>query len=168
MFLETERLRLRAMRASDVAGLVRLWTDPEVTRYMGGPRDEAALREIFSEDLSKPPPEANDLWPVEEKSTSRVVGHCGLLEKEVDGTAEVELVYVFSRPTWGRGYATEMAGALRIHALEVMGLERVIALIDPGNGASERVAIKVGMVLEKETVRPGGKVMRVYAMEQGT
>jgi ribosomal-protein-alanine N-acetyltransferase len=165
MFLETERLRLRPMRAGDVVDLVRLWADPEVTRYMGGPREEAALHEIFSEELGRPPPEADDLWPVEEKATGQVVGHCGLLEKEVDGKAEVELVYVFARPAWGKGYGTEMAGALKEHALVVMGLERLIALIDPGNAASEQVAIKVGMTLERETVRPGGKMMRVYVVE---
>lgn len=165
MFLETERLRLRAMRASDVEDLVRLWSDPDVTRYMGGPREEAALEGIFSEDLRRPPAELDDLWPVEQRATGQVVGHCGLLEKEVDGRAEVELVYVFAKLVWGRGYATEMARALKGHALAVMGLERLIALIDAGNVASERVAMKVGMALEKETVRLGGRVMRVYVVE---
>ena len=66
MIIETERLRLRSMRAGDVADLVRLWTDPEVTRPMGGPREEAVLQETFSEDLGRPAPEADDLWPVEE------------------------------------------------------------------------------------------------------
>jgi RimJ/RimL family protein N-acetyltransferase len=39
--LETERLILRVQQARDVPYLVDLWADPEVTRYLGGPRDRA-------------------------------------------------------------------------------------------------------------------------------
>jgi RimJ/RimL family protein N-acetyltransferase len=38
-----------------------------------------------------------------------------------------------------------------------------VALIEPGNAASERVAVKVGMSLEKDVLRPGGRTMRLYA-----
>ena len=34
--LETERLRLRAHRADDHAACTAIWSDPEVTRYVGG------------------------------------------------------------------------------------------------------------------------------------
>jgi RimJ/RimL family protein N-acetyltransferase len=44
-------------------------------------------------------------------------------------------------------------------------LGRLIALIDPENVASARVAEKVGMQLEKEVVRPGGARRRVYALQ---
>ena len=37
--LETERLTLSQQQASDITPLVDLWADPEVTRYLGGPRD---------------------------------------------------------------------------------------------------------------------------------
>ncbi len=39
IILETERLILRLQQVSDIAPLVDLWTDPEVTRYIVGPRD---------------------------------------------------------------------------------------------------------------------------------
>jgi RimJ/RimL family protein N-acetyltransferase len=48
-----------------------------------------------------------------------------------------------------------------------MGLCRLIALIEPENRASERVAVKIGMRLEKEVVRPGGALRKVYAVERG-
>jgi ribosomal-protein-alanine N-acetyltransferase len=60
-----------------------------------------------------------------------------------------------------------MGRALKRYAFEHMGIERLIALIKPENGASERVALKVGMRLEKEVVRPGGAVRKVYAVERG-
>ena len=165
MLIETERLVIRDLSASDVEALARMWCDPEVTRFLGGSRDSAEVRRILEEDAGSATPPDVDLWPVLEKGSGQVVGHCGLLEKEVDGSAEVELVYVLARAAWGRGYATEAAAAIRGYAQEHLGLQRLIALIAPENRASERVALKVCMRLERETLRPGGKLMRVYAWE---
>jgi ribosomal-protein-alanine N-acetyltransferase len=165
LLIETERLVIRDLGISDVEALARTWCDPDVTRFMGGPRDAAEVRRILAEDARSTSPPAMDLWPVLEKRSGQVVGQCGLLEKEVDGQAEVELVYVLARAAWGRGYATEAAAAIQGYAREHLGLQRLIALIDPENGASERVALKVGLRLERKTLRHGGKLMCVYAWQ---
>ena len=166
MQLETDRLRLRSLESRDVAALIDLWTDPVVTRFMGGPRKAEELESIFEEGATQAGEDRFDLWPVEERETGEVIGHCGLLDKEVEGIGEIELIYVFTRSVWGRGYATEIGLALRVHAFEEMGLPRLISLIEPGNVASERVAQKVGMHLEREVVRPSGAVRRIYAIER--
>jgi ribosomal-protein-alanine N-acetyltransferase len=164
MRIETPRLLVRSLMVSDAGPLATLWADPEVTRYMGGPRNRDDIRVSLEEDAALTPTEKDDLWPVIEKATGTVIGHCGLLDKEVDGQDEVELVYVLARSAWGKGYATEAAQALRGYAFGALGLKRIISLIEPDNAPSERVATKVGMRLEKETVRPGGRLMRVYAV----
>jgi ribosomal-protein-alanine N-acetyltransferase len=164
--LETERLTLRYQQPSDVDPLVDLWADPEVTRYMGGPRDRAWLQSAFEETARDPYAERYDLWALIEKETEQVVGHCGLLDKEVDGRQEIELIYVLASSVWGKGYATEIGRALKAYAFEEIGLGRLIALIEPENTASERVADKVGMRLEKEVVRPGGELRKVYVVER--
>jgi len=164
--LETSRLRLRRLQPKDVDALVELRCDSEVTRFMGGPRDDEKIRPVLIEDSADPLAETYDLWPVVEKATGTVIGRCGLTGKDVDGREEIELVYVLAKRAWGRGYATEIAGALRDHAFGSMGLSRLISLIEPENAASERVAVKVGMTLEKSGVRPGGAIRRVYAIER--
>ncbi|MBU0596221.1 GNAT family N-acetyltransferase [Candidatus Bipolaricaulota bacterium] len=166
LILETGRLQLRRLQSSDVDALVALWRDPDVTRFMGGPRDEEKLRPGLIEDSADPFATTYDLWPVIEKSSGTVIGHCGLTDKEVDGREEIELVYVLAKRAWGKGYATEIAHALRDHAFGPMGLSRLISLIEPENAASERVAAKVGMTMEKEVVRPGGALRRVYTIER--
>ena len=163
--IETERLLLRTLERADAEPLARLWSDAAVTRFMGGPRDEETIRRMMEEEAGSPT-RMDDLWPVVEKATGKVIGHCGLLRKEVDGQEEVELVYVLATSAWGRGYASEIASALRDYAFKQAGLTRLIALIDPQNAPSERVAIRVGMHREKETLRPGDKVMILYAVEQ--
>jgi RimJ/RimL family protein N-acetyltransferase len=164
--LETPRLLIRALASSDVPVLMALWMDPEVTHHMGGPRDRARLEHVYEEELRLAVPPQYTLWPVVERTTGRVIGECGLIEKEVGGRQELELVYVLARDAWGQGYATEAAAAVR-DAAEREGVTRLIALIDPANPASARVARKIGMRLERDVIRPGGAIRQVYAVALG-
>jgi RimJ/RimL family protein N-acetyltransferase len=164
MELETERFFLRSLKIEDVPALVKLWTDPDVTRFMGGPRNYEEVHRQLMEDAGIVPPPQFDLWVVVEKATGDVVGHCGILDKDIDGSREFELVYVIDRPHWGKGYATEVASVIRRFAFRELGLERLVSLIDPANQASARVAVSVGLKYEKDVVRPGGKVMHLYSL----
>ena len=164
--IETPRLLIRALRREDIPASIALWTDAGVTRYMGGPRDTALLQRVYEEELSRPEPPRHSLWPIVERATGRIIGECGLVEKDVEGRPEIELVYLLAPDVWGRGYATEAAAAMRDAAL-ASGIPRLIALIDPDNPASAAVARKIGMQLEREVVRPGGHVRQVYALEAG-
>jgi len=165
MRIETERLLLRPLQAADAAAIARIWTDPDVTQYMGGPRDFDKVRASLEADALAEQPSQYDLWPVIEKTSGLIVGHCGLLDKIIDERAEVELVYVLAASAWGKGYATEIALALKVYALTRLGLRRVVALIDPENTASAHVAIKVNMIFEKDTIRPDGMTRHVYMAE---
>ena len=75
---------------------------------------------------------------------------------------EIEVGYHVRRSLQGRGYATEAAAASRDYARDVLGLDRLIAIIDPRNTPSQRVAEKIGLTLEKEIERRG-KRRRIYA-----
>ena len=168
MHLETERLLLRSLQSTDIITLADLWSDFEVTRFMGGPRDYQTTLKILQEDLDQNPASIFDLWPVVEKITGQLVGHCGILDKEVDNREEFELVYVFAKSVWRKGYATEIASSLKEYACEPLGLNRMIALIDPMNPASSNVARKIGFQYEKDTIRPEGKVMQVFSFNGKT
>jgi [ribosomal protein S5]-alanine N-acetyltransferase len=160
---ETDRLTIRLLTEPDISALASIWADAQVTRFMGGPRVFEEVCASFRRDLDVPPLQF-DLWPVVERSSEVVLGHCGLLPKTVDGRDEVELVYVIAAAFWGRGYATEAAAAIRDYGFRTLGVARLVSLIDPAHAASAQVALKVGMKLERDTVRPSGKTMRVYAI----
>jgi [ribosomal protein S5]-alanine N-acetyltransferase len=165
--IETPRLTIRPLTSADFEPLIDLWTDPQVTEFMGGPRDRATLLANFTEDLEMDPPARLDLWPIVEKASGRVIGKCGLTDKEIDGREEVELVYLLAVSAWGKGYATEAARAVRDYAFDALGLTRLVSLIEPENTASARVAEKIGEHLEKQVLRPSGRLMNVYAIERG-
>ena len=165
IILRTDRLCLRRIQASDISTLIDLWCDPDVTKYLGGPRDREKIKPLFEEDIENPFAHEYDLWPVEELATNEVVGYCGLLEKEVDGKDEIEINYIFKESAWGKGFAKEIGKGIIEYAFNVKKLDRLIALIKPENKASEFVAKKIGMKYEKEVIRPGGEKRKVYVIE---
>ena len=123
MKLETERLIIRSLRVADASALSKLWTDPEVTRYMGGPRDYKEIHAEFIRDAEDVSPRKVDLWPVIEKTTGQIIGHCGLVDKEVDGKLEYDLTYVLVKSAWGKGYATEAANAIADYAFKQLFMD---------------------------------------------
>jgi len=161
--LETERLSIRNVIAGDKGFLLELWTNATVTKYMGGPRERANLTKGVDESIESPYEYEYDLWMLIEKETNKLIGHCGLLEKEVEGKNEIEVIYVIDDAYWGNGYATEIANSLIHYAFDDKGLNRVIALIKPDNVGSEKVAIKCGMTLEKEIIRAENTKMYLYS-----
>jgi RimJ/RimL family protein N-acetyltransferase len=92
-------------------------------------------------------------YAVVERSRREVIGYSGLFYfPDVGGQPEVEVGYRLVHTAWGKGYATEAAQAVRDYAFTKLGIKRLIALIDPGNIASIRVAEKIGMHYEKEVM----------------
>src|SRR2546426_261331 len=92
--LETPRLLLRPLQASDVAVLVAIWADPDVTRYMGGPRDGEKVRQTLEDELRTYSTDRLGFCPVVEKASGHIIGDCGLTKKDVDGRDEIGLVDV--------------------------------------------------------------------------
>ena len=58
------------------------------------------------------------------------------------------------RSHWGRGFGSEAAAAALDLGLRAPRLSRIIAIIDPHNGASIRIARKIGMRFEREIMFP--------------
>jgi [ribosomal protein S5]-alanine N-acetyltransferase len=57
--------------------------------------------------------------------------------------------YALARAYWSHGYATEAAKAALKYCVNVSGQRRIVAIIDPENHASIRVAEKIGMTFER-------------------
>jgi RimJ/RimL family protein N-acetyltransferase len=95
-------------------------------------------------------------YAVVEQSTGDVIGYCGLFYfPDMHGQPEIELGYRLRRAAWGQGYATETARLVRDYAFHTLHIKRLIALIDPDNVPSIRVAEKIGMHYESEVMLEG-------------
>jgi ribosomal-protein-alanine N-acetyltransferase len=95
-------------------------------------------------------------YAIIEQNTGKMIGYCGLFYfPDINGKEEVEIGYRLAQSTWGQGYATEAARAVKDFAWNTLNLSRLVALIDPANIASIHVAKKLGMQYESEVMLEG-------------
>ena len=168
IILKTERLILRAFHILDGEAMALVFGDPEVMRFGDGVKDRPWIQQWLSDCLACYHSHWGfGKWAVVKADSRQVIGYCGLeYMPDICGKPEVELAYRLAKNFWGKGYATEACLAVRDYAFQTLSLSRVIALIDPGNVASLRVAEKVGMRYQKEYMGPGySHPDRVYVVE---
>jgi ribosomal-protein-alanine N-acetyltransferase len=153
---ETERLILRHFTTADGDAMDHIFGDSLVMHYGPGVQTRAWVRQWLRARVDIYKTHGFGLWAVFEKSTGQVIGYCGLSRfPDVGGFPETEIGYRLARPHWRRGFATEAARAALDHAFGTLSLPRLIALIDPANVASIRVAEKIGLRYEKDAMLPG-------------
>ena len=144
--LETDRLRLRSFRNSDIDDYAALNAHSEVMRYMGGPWDRGRSWRHMAFLIGHWRLLGYGTWAVTEKETGAFLGRIGFSEPE--GWPGCELAWALARRWWGCGYATEGARAALAYGFTVLNKDRVISLIQQENRASLRVAERLGERLQ--------------------
>jgi RimJ/RimL family protein N-acetyltransferase len=145
--LETTRLILRTWTLADVEELFEICCDDVVMKYIGTGKGYKSLEEaeIFLNWATSYQAENGFCrWAVVEKSSGEIIGSCGFARPH--GIKEVELGYLLARKRWGKGFATEAAGACLQFGFEKLGFREIIALTDFENTASQKVLEKIGFV----------------------
>jgi [ribosomal protein S5]-alanine N-acetyltransferase len=155
--LKTKRLLIRQFEMADLEEIhQQVFSNAEVMHFGNGPQTRAWTRQWIETSLENYKIRGFGPYAVMEKDSSKLIGYCGLfLFPELDGQSEMEIGYRLGRSTWGQGYATEAAFVMRDFALNELHVKRLVALIDPGNSASIRVAQKLGMQYEKDVMLEG-------------
>ncbi len=74
----------------------------------------------------------------------------------------VEIAWRIASPFWGRGYASEAAEACKRHAVERLGIRRLVANMPVDHAASVRVAEKLGMRWEKTFRNPKNRDIETH------
>jgi ribosomal-protein-alanine N-acetyltransferase len=153
--LETPRLTLRPFREEDVDLLSGLMANQDFMRFSLGPYTHEQtlgfLQRILAwQNVNKP-----SLFAAVHRSNGMLLGYCGFYHQHIDDVDEIEIGYRMHPDYWNQGLTTEAALAVRDHAFQDLKLPRVISLIHPENIPSQRVAEKIGMSLEKQTIYRG-------------
>lgn len=152
--METERLTLRQMIPGDVDALAAVLGDPVAMRYYPAPFTREKVEGWIQWSLKNYADFGYGLWAVVLKESQECIGDCGLTWQRVGYAAErqLEVGWHIRRDLWNRGLATEAGLACRDYARDVIRQPHLISLIDPHNLASQAVARKLGMELEREDV----------------
>jgi 8-oxo-dGTP diphosphatase len=154
--LKTERLTLRPLRAADAESMHRLVNDWEVTRTLAElpypyPRDLADDWIASTVDQMEAGIGYHLAITGHEKRKEILVGVVGL---RVDPASRMGRIgYWVGRAYWGHGVATEAAGRLTSWAFANLPVDRIIAEVADGNGASIAVLGRIGF-------RPSGNAIR--------
>ncbi|MBY5929004.1 GNAT family N-acetyltransferase [Halomonas denitrificans] len=160
--LATPRSRLRPFEAYDLPALSRLLADPRVMRYsLGGVCDVARSQAFIEACRQTYRQKGFGYWAVVHPVSRALMGFCGFDHETLDGEQELAIGYRYAVRHWGRGLATEVARAVVTHAFTVTDSESLVAVIDPANVPSTRVAQHAGFQWEGMTTLQGQRV-KVY------
>ncbi|MEX1255436.1 MAG: GNAT family protein [Dehalococcoidia bacterium] len=149
MRITTERLVLRDFVADDWPDVLAYQRDPRYLRYYAWTdRTESDVRDfvqMFLDHQEEQPRRKFQLAIT--LDGGRLIGNCGIRRKP-ENEWEADIGYEMAPEYWGRGYATEAAGAMVDFGFRELGLHRVSSWCIADNVASARVLEKVGLRLE--------------------
>jgi RimJ/RimL family protein N-acetyltransferase len=143
--IKTERLGLRGIERSDTEAVLRVFADPEMSRFFAADfSDRAQALEMVERRLAYAGPAGMGHWVVEFDGVVVGVAHLRPSEELSGGVPEIG--YYLDRAYGGQGLATEAAAALVDHAFTVLGLPAVWALIHESNVASLNLVRRLGFL----------------------
>jgi ribosomal-protein-alanine N-acetyltransferase len=151
--LQTDRLRLRPFRASDLKATHALYGDAGNLRYWGMEPSPSldGTRKMMRWHITGAP-RRYMIWAVEEKASKRVVGMINYFRRDLR-ERRVEVGWLIRPEAQSKGYMTEAGRALLRHLIDTLGVHRVEALIRPENKPSAALAKRLGFRLEGGPLR---------------
>lgn len=153
--IETDRLILRNIEASDRDNLWVLDSDAEVHKYLGNkPVTEMAQIDAVIEMICRQYIDFGiGRWAVIEKSSGAFVGWSGLkyITEETNGVSNYyDLGYRICRAFWRKGYATESAVAVAEYADRVLQIPLLYSAAHIENMGSNTILRNLGFVYQSQ------------------
>lgn len=153
--LTTDRCIVRETTVGDVDSFYQIYAEPSITEYMENlfaDRDEEiAYTKDYIEKVYAF--YGYGMWTALEKESGAVIGRAGISWRE--GYDLPELGFVFGVPWQGQGYAYEVCSAVLAYAGETLLMDRVQALVQPGNERSQNLCKKLGFAFSREITLDG-------------
>lgn len=149
IFIETDRLYLRAWQPSDIDPFAELCADPEVMRFFPDVMSREKSKELIARCIEKQEQDGFCMAPIEIKETGEFLGFVGLNRPTYAAPLPfdpcVEIGWRLKQSSWGKGYASEAAIAWLRFGFETIGLEEIVAFTIPANKPSQKVMERIGM-----------------------
>ena len=147
--LRTERLLLRPMAESDAPGLLAIFSNARVARYLSRPPwpDIDTAHQRIARDREALPAGKYLCLGLELAHEGRLIGECSLFGFN-EQCRRAEVGYGLGLTDWGRGYMHEALRALLGFGFSQLNLNRVEADIDPRNEGSAKSLERLGFTRE--------------------
>lgn len=146
VILETPRLQLREIDISDMDSLRMILQDEKVMYAYNGAFDEQETVMWMQKQLQRYKDFGFGLWAVVQKESGEMIGQCGITMQEYNNMMVPEVGYLLAYKHWHKGYAIEAATACRDYGFRTLHFDAIYSIIRDNNIASQKVAIKNGMI----------------------
>lgn len=163
--LQTERLSLRELTEDDADFILCLLNEPSFLQNIGdrGVRTLAQSQQyLINGPIASYRRFGFGLYCVMLHEGGERIGICGLIKREM--LEDVDIGFAFLPVYWSKGYAYESAAAVLAYGHETLGLDRIVAIVTPGNDRSVGLLEKLGLVYEKRIPWSDGSELALYAM----
>jgi len=144
--LETRRLLFEPFTIDDLPLLIKLHGDAEVQRYLGGHWTSEAVERNLRQQIYDQQEVGFSKWKVTLRG-GEFIGKAGIQPFPREGAmrgAENEMGCALLPSGWGKGIATETAGAIMDWYFEMTNFDVLAAFAEPQNIASQAVLRKLG------------------------
>jgi [ribosomal protein S5]-alanine N-acetyltransferase len=148
--IETARVIGERLRESDLAEFQRIYQDPDVMAWLGGPIPAESVAAFVTRQIEHWERYGFGIYVLRDPQDGAFVGYAGILHIFVAGVDEVEIMYGIHAKYWNKGLTTEFARELKTLALDRLALPNVVAFTLPTNVGSQRVMQKSGLVYERD------------------
>lgn len=145
--METERLLIRKITRKDTDALLAIMGKPEVMYAWEHGFTKKEVRKWINRQLTRYRKDGFGYFAVILKENGTLIGQAGLMKSTINGNEAVELGYILDNAYWHNGYGTEAARACLEYAFGEQAQKTICCSIRPENGASIRVAERLGMTL---------------------
>lgn len=147
--LETQRMRLRGLKASDLDAFQEMYSDPLVYSFLTDkplPREEAWARMLRLAGLWELC--GYGYWALEDRITGVLAGIAGYAEFhrtiEPDISGKPEFGWALASPFHGKKLSTEAVTAIQAWGDEALDVDEFSCIIAKKNAASIHLAHKIG------------------------
>lgn len=146
---ESERCYFLSLQACDYYNLKRLFMNPQVRKYLGGPVEEKAFEKKFEAMLE--PEDYAYFYVIRNKINRDFIGLISL-DPHQDGLGH-EISYQLLDDFWSMGYGRECVKRIIDYAFEDLGFKSLVAETQSLNKASCRLLESLSMKLVCQTNR---------------
>jgi len=153
--IESERILLRPLTLEDAGFILELLNTDGFIKYIGDRNVrtvDQAKTYILNGPLKSYETNGFGLSLAELKSNRMPVGMCGLLKRDYLDHADIGFAFL-PRYT-GKGYAHEIVKEIIRFGLDELRMQKIFAIVLPGNFSSVKLLEKTGFRFEKNFISP--------------
>ena len=157
--LETKRLVLRKLEATDAEALFENYSDEEIAKnFMDEPLGDVKQASQFIEAFNEEFAQGKAItWAIVLKNTGKMIGTCSCM---FETSACAEIGYDLAKSHWGKGLMTEALEAMIGYGFNEMGLETIKA--DTLSNNSRSINLLKRLEFQLDDVRDGSHFFAIH------